>query len=84
MKLLANMLQKIILRTVHHNHYGFLKGRTINDCLARVFKYIHQCQASKQEIVLLKLDFAKAFDMVEHLAIIQIMRSMGFNEKWID
>jgi hypothetical protein len=31
----------------------------------------------------LKLDFAKAFDTVEHEAIIQVMRHKGFNEKWM-
>ena len=33
-KLLANRLQKVVLRIVHKNQYGFLKGRTIQDCLA--------------------------------------------------
>jgi hypothetical protein len=29
------------------------------------------------------LGFAKAFDTIEHDAIIQVMRSKGFNEKWL-
>jgi hypothetical protein len=32
-KLLANRLQKIILKLVHKNQYGFLKSRSIQDCL---------------------------------------------------
>lgn len=32
-KLLANRLQHIILQVVHSNQYGFIKGRTIQDCL---------------------------------------------------
>jgi hypothetical protein len=32
--------------------------------------------------VLLKLDFAKAFDTIEHGAILQILAAMGFPEKW--
>jgi hypothetical protein len=33
-KLLANRLQKVILFVIHANQYGFLRGRTIQDCLA--------------------------------------------------
>lgn len=33
-KLLANHLQCVILRIVHRNQYGFLKGRSIQDCLS--------------------------------------------------
>jgi hypothetical protein len=31
----------------------------------------------------LKKDFAKAFDTVEHEAIIQGMKHKGFNDKWL-
>lgn len=33
-KLLSTRLQSIILQLVHKNQYGFIKGRTIQDCLA--------------------------------------------------
>lgn len=82
-KVLANRLQKLILSIVHKNQYGFLRNRTIQDCLAWAFEYIYQCQNSKRPIVLLKLDFAKAFDTIEHSSMIEIMRHMGFNDRWL-
>ena len=31
----------------------------------------------------MKLDFAKAFDTIEHDAILQVMEAMGFPRKWL-
>jgi hypothetical protein len=82
-KLLAGRLQKVILKIVHLNQYGFIKNRTIQDCLSWSFEFLHQCHHSKREIIILKLDFAKAFDMIEHDAILQMLGHYGFDERFI-
>lgn len=83
-KAMANRVQGKIVQLVHQNQYGFIKTKTIQDCLGWAFEYLHQCKHSKREIVLLKLDFEKAFDMIEHSAVLQVMTSMGFPPKWTE
>jgi hypothetical protein len=38
-KLLANRLQSMILSLIHKNQYGFIKNRTIQDCLGWAYEY---------------------------------------------
>jgi retron-type reverse transcriptase len=77
-KLAANRLQDVILSCIHKNRYGFLRGRSIQDFLAWAFEYLYLCHASQKSIIILKLDFAKAFDTIEHESILQVMQHKGY------
>lgn len=73
----------MITKLIHVNQYGFIKSRSIQDCLAWTFEYLHLCHSSRRELVILKLDFEKAFNRIEHEAMLQIMKKKGFGEKWL-
>jgi hypothetical protein len=82
-KLLANRLQRVIMDLVHKNQYGFIQTRTIQDCLSWAFGYLHLCHRSGKDLIILKLDFEKAFDRIEHQTMLQIMEHKGFSTTWI-
>jgi hypothetical protein len=82
-KLLANKLQKEIIPMQHQNQYGFIKGKTIHDCLGWAFEYLHLCHLSKKPIIIMKIDFEQAFDKVEFNAIIAMCKALGIGPRFL-
>lgn len=45
---------------------------------------VQTCYCRKVPTIVLKLDFAKAFDSIEWLALRVIMQARGFPPRWCD
>jgi hypothetical protein len=83
-KLRPNRLQAKIIDLVHKNQYDFINPSSIQDSLAWSFEYLHHCKPSAKGTIIMKLNFEKAFDMIEHKAILQLLRRKGFNDIWLN
>jgi hypothetical protein len=55
----------------------------VTKILAWAFEYNYMCKQSQSQMVILKLSFKKAFDKIEHDAIMDILCHKGFGSKWL-
>lgn len=80
-KAIALRIGPILRKSIHTIQSGFIGGRSILDNILTVQMGIEHAQASKQELVMLQLDFAKAFDTVRWDFIEKTMLKMGFGPR---
>jgi hypothetical protein len=62
---------------------GFIKDRSIVEIFAMAIEMIQSGNKLKRPIIVLKLDFQKAFNSIHWESIIHTMTARGFPEKWI-
>jgi hypothetical protein len=67
---------------VHANQNAFIKGRFIHDSFKLVQASAKQLHARKVVCLLLKIDIARAFDLVSWPFLLRVIQSMGFSRVW--
>ena len=85
-KVLANRLKLILPQIVSDSQSAFVPGRLITDNVLIAFETLHHMHHNKvgrEGAMALKLDMSKAYDRVEWCYLEQIMKKMGFHQKWI-
>ncbi|KAK0603038.1 hypothetical protein LWI29_000757 [Acer saccharum] len=83
-KVLANRLKKVMDKVISPNHMAFVKGRQIMDSFVIANKVIYSWKNDGKGGLLVKLDFEKAYDSVDHSFLLEVFKKMGFGAKWID
>jgi hypothetical protein len=63
-KAVATKLDPIANRVISPNQTSFIKGRFILDGILALHEVVHEVKAKREARILLKLDFEKAYDMV--------------------
>ncbi|KAE8779478.1 retrotransposon protein [Hordeum vulgare] len=62
---------------------GFIEGRPIVENLFYASEIIQVCQKRKAPTLMVKLDFAKAFDSVIWSSLFDILAACGFSSCWV-
>lgn len=83
-KILTARMQGQVQKLVDVDQTGFLKGRSISENFVYATELIQCCYQRKAPTLVLKLDFAKAFDSVDWDALMNMLMARGFPSLWCD
>jgi hypothetical protein len=83
-KALTIRLQQQIGQLIDTDQTGFLNGRSIAENFVFATELVQTCFRRRAPCVVLKLDFAKAFDSVSWASLRSVMLARGFPELWCD
>ncbi|XP_050207697.1 uncharacterized protein LOC126657109 [Mercurialis annua] len=67
-----------------NNQFGFIKGRNIQESNSIASKVIHLISRRKESAIIIKLYFQKACDSVCWTFLLETMRMMNFDSRWIN
>jgi len=81
--MLARQLQVFLPSIVRPSQIRFVEGRSILDNTFLAQEALDWAEESDQDLVLLLLDFEKAFDRIEWGFLFEALAKLGFCNQWI-
>lgn len=82
-KILTTRLQREIASLIDLDQTGFIRGRSITENFVYAMELVQCCHKRKTPTLVLKLDFAKAFDTVSWDGLATILSARGFCDVWL-
>jgi hypothetical protein len=82
-KALNNRLEMLCDRLLAINQTTFVKGRYILESEVSAHEIIHEAVRGGRKGIILKLDYEKAYDMVDWDFLEEMLSSKDFSQKWI-
>ncbi|KAK2651365.1 hypothetical protein Ddye_011221 [Dipteronia dyeriana] len=80
-KMLTNRLKRVLNSIIGDYQMAFVNDRQNMDSFVIAEEIIHDWKSSNEEGLLLKIDFEKAYDSVDHCFLDSLMEDFGFGEK---
>ena len=81
-KLLANRLSRVIGKVVSETQTAFVHDRQIMDGLLIANEAVDEARKLKKELMLFKVDFEKAYDLINWIYLETVMSQIGFPTLW--
>nr|GEW65290.1 RNA-directed DNA polymerase, eukaryota [Tanacetum cinerariifolium] len=81
-KILAIRLSMVIFDLISDVQTAFLPNREILDGLFIINELLSWCKHKKQQAMVFRVDFAKAYDSIRWDYLDDVVRSFGFGSKW--
>ncbi|GJW37117.1 RNA-directed DNA polymerase, eukaryota [Tanacetum coccineum] len=81
-KILANRLSFVISDLISDVQTAFLPNRQILDGPFIINELLSWCKSKKQQAMVFKVDFAKAYDSIRWDYLDEVLRAFGFGSKW--
>ena len=85
-KVLANKLKNILHELISKNQSALILGKLILDNILVAYEALHSMHSrmwGKVGYMALKLNMSKAYDLGEWKFLEEVMKELGFDEKWV-
>jgi len=81
-KVATNRLTTVAQKIIRPTQTTFLLGRNITEGAVILHEMIHELNSTKQDGIIFKIDFEKAYDKVKWSFLQQTLRMKEFSQKW--
>jgi hypothetical protein len=81
---LNNRILKVADKLIGPSQTAFVPGRYIMEGVVTLHETIHELHRKKQDGVILKLDFEKAYDKLKWPFVQQVLMMKGFSSTWCE